>query len=58
MSTATFHEVKLAKTAPHEDEILDFILYNKVLSNVITNNKIIFKFWSIKISWKIMKYTS
>ena len=31
MITVTLHKGKLTKTVPHEDEILDFILYNKVL---------------------------
>ena len=31
----------------HENDILDFVLYNKALGNVVASNEIIYKLWSI-----------
>ena len=47
MSTTTFHKVKLTKTVSHKEEILEYILYNRVLGNTLTSNEIIYKIWSI-----------
>ena len=33
MSNVTLRNGKLAKTIPHEEEILDFIIYNRGLGN-------------------------
>ena len=41
MSIVTLYKGKLAKAAPHEEEILDFILYDRVLGNAVTSNEII-----------------
>ena len=48
MSKVTLHKGKLAKIVPHEEEILDSILYNKVLDNDITSNEINHKLWGIE----------
>ena len=60
MSTVTLHKDKLAKAVLHEEKILDFILYNRVLCNVVTNNEIIYKLWSIdeRYQEKMIEYTS
>ena len=38
MCSATFPKFKLAKTVPHEEELLDFILYNWDLDSASINN--------------------
>ena len=38
MSIATLQKDKLAKTVPHKEEILDFILYIRVLGNSVACN--------------------
>ena len=48
MIIVTLHLGKLSKTVPHEEEILDFILYNRVQDNSVTSNKIIDNLWSIE----------
>ena len=47
MSTVTLHIGKLAKTFPHDEEILNFILYNRAFGNAVTSNEIIYKLRSI-----------
>ena len=47
MSNVTLNKGKLAKTVLHEEEILEFILYNRALDNAVANNEIIYKPWSI-----------
>ena len=39
MSTITLHKCEPEKTVSHEEEILDFILYNRALGNAVTSNK-------------------
>ena len=41
MRAVTSHKGILAKTVPHEEEILDF--YNRAIDSAITINKIIYK---------------
>ena len=40
------HKDKWEQTISHEENI-EFILYNRALGNVVANNEIIYKFWSI-----------
>ena len=60
LSTITLHQAKVVLTITHENEILDFVLFNRALGNVVTSNQIIYKFWSIdeKYNEKIMEFTS
>ena len=41
LNTITLHKGKVALTITHENEILDFVLYNRALSTVVTSNDII-----------------
>ena len=43
LNTITLYQGKVALTITHENEILDFVLYNRALSNVVTSNEIIYK---------------
>ena len=47
MSTFEFHKDILAKTVSREEEILDFILFDRSLGNAVARNEIIYKLWRI-----------
>ena len=47
LNTITLHQTKVALTITHENEILDFVLYNWALDNVVSSNQILYKLWSI-----------
>ena len=60
-NTISLYHGKAAKTMPYEIEILDYVLYNRVLGNDVTSNEVIFKLWSIDQTFrliKILEYTS
>ena len=42
MGTTPFRKVKLTETVLHEEEMLDYILYNRVLDNALTSNEVIY----------------
>ena len=43
LNAITPHQEKVALTITHEHEILDFVLFNRALSSVVTSNEIIYK---------------
>ena len=38
LKTITLHQAKVDLTITHENEILDFVFYNRALSNVVSSN--------------------
>ena len=39
MSNITLRKGKLSKTFSHEEEVLNFILYDRAFGNTVTSNK-------------------
>ena len=58
MSTTTLHQGKSSKTISYENEILDYVYYNKALGNAVTSNEIIFKLWSIYKKYREKSWSS
>ena len=47
LNTITLHQVKVTFTTTHQNEILNFLLYNRALGNEITSNEVKYKLLSI-----------
>ena len=59
LNTITLHQGKAVLTMTHENEILNFMLYNRALGNVVTSKRLYTSFEvSMRNIRKIMEFTS
>ena len=58
LNSITLLQAKVVLTITHENEILDFVLYNRALGSVISSNHTIYKLWSIDEKYKKKSWSS
>ena len=58
LNIIALHQAKIALTIKHENEIFDFILYNRALGNIVTSSQIIYKLWSINDKYMEKSWSS
>ena len=56
MNTITLYHRKTDKMMSFEREILDYVLYNRILGSIITSNEVIFKILIIDKTFREKKF--